>query len=364
MMGTGAMLAARDATVPPLHCPHFGTYAHVDAPGLVGWNRMGTQVRRALLAVGLLAASCAAAQPVALAYRLIPGSVPLDRGPDGNSVILDATDGLIVVDTGRHPEHSAKILAYARERGRPVAAIVNTHWHLDHTTGNLDVRQAYPQVQVYATSAIDGALVTFLQQGRERADQALADPKTSPVDRAQIERGRYRLDHPDTLRATRPVSRSGRMEIAGRALDVNVAPFASTEADIWLYDREARLAIVGDLVVDIVPFMDTACPDGWLEALDEIERTDFTTLIPGHGPAMSRADFRQWRAAFAGFVACGRSATDKNQCIAGWEQDAARFIDDTHRDYVRQAADYYLTSRLRSSPDEQGRYCRPLGPKD
>jgi hypothetical protein len=27
---------------------------------------------------------------------------------------------------------------------------------------------------------------------------------------------------------------------------------------------------------------------------------------------------------------------------------------------VEQAADYYLTTRLRSSPEEQQRYCKPL----
>ena len=120
--------------------------------------------------------------------------------------------------------------------------------------------------------------------------------------------------------------------------------------------------IVGDLVVGIVPFMDTACPDGWLRALGAIERTPFDTLIPGHGRAMSRADFLAWRRAFTDFVACGRSQVEKSTCIAAWEKDAARFIDDAHRKYVRRAADYYITTRLRSSPDEQGRYCKPLRP--
>ena len=319
-------------------------------------------MRRALLALGILAAGCSAASPGPPAYQLIPGSVPLDKGPDGNSVILDAPDGLIVVDAGRHPEHSAKIIAVARERGRHIAAIVNTHWHLDHTTGNLDVRQVHPGTEVYATNAIEGALATYLKQGRERADKALSDPRTSAADRAQIMRGRHRVDHPETLRPTLPVLQSARMSIAGRTVDVHVAPFAATEGDIWLYDGKERLAVVGDLVVDIVPFMDTACADGWLKALDEIERTPFVTLIPGHGPAMSRDDFLVWKKAFADFVACGRSQAEKSTCVAGWETGAARFIDEPHRKYVREAADYYLTTRLRSSPEEQSRYCRPLKP--
>jgi hypothetical protein len=43
-------------------------------------------------------------------------------------------------------------------------------------------------------------------------------------------------------------------------------------------------------------------------------------------------------------------------------RDAAKFIDAGHRKYARAAADYYLTSRLRSSAAEQQKYCKPLKP--
>ena len=295
------------------------------------------------------------------AFHLVAGSVPLDGSPDGNSIFLEAPEGLILIDTGRHLEHAARLIAYAQESGRPIAAIVNTHWHLDHTTGNLDIREVFPEGEVYATTAIDGALTGFLGRNRGEVDELLADPSTPPDRKAQLLRGRHRVDNPDTLRPTRPVVRSEAMRIAGRMLDVRVAPFAATEADLWIYDQEAKLAIVGDLVVDLVPFMDTACPDGWSTALDEIANVPFETLIPGHGAAMNRADFLAWRAAFNNLVACGRSDADSGQCAAGWERDAARFIPDSHREYVREAIDDYVTTRLRSSIEERLRYCRPLG---
>ena len=310
---------------------------------------------------GLLLAACAgASSPAGPPFHLVTGSVPMDKGPDGNSIFLEAPDGLILVDTGRHPEHSARLLAYAQRRGRPVAAIINTHWHLDHTTGNWDIRQAHPGAEVYATTAIEGALVGFLNRNRAQGDKMLADPNTPPERKAQMLRARSVVDNPDRLRATRPVTRSATMTIAGRPLDVHVAPFAVSEADIWLYDPEAKLAIVGDLVVDIVPFMDTACPDGWARALAEVEKTPFETLIPGHGPVMTRADFLQWKTAYDNLLACGRSSADKADCVGGWERDAAKFIPASHRQYVKEAADYYITTRLRSSPEEQQRYCKPL----
>ena len=314
-------------------------------------------MQMALVLVGACASPSAAAEP----YHLIPGRVPLDwQGPDGNTVILDAPDGLIVVDTGRSPQHAQAILDHATQRGKPIAAILNTHWHLDHTTGNHDIRQAYPRAQVYATTAIEGALVGFLGRGREQADKSLADPKVPEPQKAQIRRGRFRLDNPDTLRPTRPVVQSDTVTIAGRQLDLHVAPFAASEADLWIYDPEEKIAIVGDLVVDIVPFMDTACPDGWSKALDEVEKLPFQTVIPGHGAPMTRSDFVQWKTAYNNLVECGRSNVDKAQCIDGWSRDAAKFIDEAHRAYARGAADYYISSRLRSSPEEQQKYCKSL----
>ena len=88
--------------------------------------------------------------------------------------------------------------------------------------------------------------------------------------------------------------------------------------------------------------------------------TPFVTLIPGHGAPMDRAQFLQWKGAFNAFVDCGKSTRPKKGCVAGWTRDAAPFIDDEHRNYVTKAAAYYIDTRLRSSAEEQQKYCKPL----
>ena len=62
------------------------------------------------------------------------------------------------MDTGRHAEHTQRILDYAKTAGLPIKPVVNSHWHLDHVGGNPRVRAAYPAVQVYASAAIEEAM--------------------------------------------------------------------------------------------------------------------------------------------------------------------------------------------------------------
>lgn len=317
-------------------------------------------MKRVLVALAAaLAATPGLAQPPD--WHLIPGSVEPNRGPDGNSIFLDAPDGLILVDTGRHPEHGARLLDYARARGRSVVAIVNTHWHLDHTTGNVELRAAFPSAPVYASNAIERAVTGFFRRSRESTQRALDAGQIPEARHAEIRRGFAVMDDPAALRPTHPVTESGATRIAGRWLRVNLARFAATEGDVWLYDPASRLAIVGDLVVAQVPFMDTACAEGWRRALAEIAATPFVTLIPGHGEPMNRAQFETWRTAFNNLLDCGASDRPREQCVAGWRRDAAQFIPTGREQMIDGLAGYYIDVRLRAAPGERARYCQNGG---
>src|SRR6188768_3665348 len=101
------------------------------------------------------------------APKLIPGQFALDRNPDGNTIVFEDARGLVVVDSGRHKEHQAAILDYAKARGKPIVAIVNTHWHLDHSGGNQELRAAFPDARIYTSNAVAGALDGFLARSLE-----------------------------------------------------------------------------------------------------------------------------------------------------------------------------------------------------
>ena len=308
----------------------------------------------------LAVAGCATAPVLSpMGYHLVPGSFVANRGPDGNSIFLDSPEGLILVDTGRHPAHRDKLLGYARERGEPIIAVINTHWHLDHTTGNAEIRAAYPAAELYATTAIEGALTGFFPRSRASTEQYLDSGQATAEQRAEIQRAFEVMDRPEQLRPTRPVTVSVDKVIGGRRLRLNVARFAATEADLWIYDQSANLIVAGDLVVASVPFMDTACPEGWRRALDEVAATPFETLIPGHGDPMTRSQFLSWRSAFNNLVDCAASQRTPQECIAGWQSDAAPFIPAGDEARIAGAVGYYLDTRLRAEPSERDHYCSP-----
>jgi glyoxylase-like metal-dependent hydrolase (beta-lactamase superfamily II) len=164
------------------------------------------------------------------------------------------------------------------------------------------------------------------------------------------------MDDPAALMPTIAVTRSQRRRVAGRPLQVNLARNAATEGDVWLYDERAHVLVAGDLVVAAVPFLDTACPEGWRRALGEIARVPFVTLFPGHGAPMTHAQFDRWRNAFENLLDCSASRRSDGECKAGWMRDAAPFV--RGEDPVRIAGllDYYLKTRLRAAAGRR-EYC-------
>lgn len=312
----------------------------------------------ALFTLALAQASSAAAaqitapppEVIAPGMHLLRGAMLPERGPDGNTVLLEAPDGLIVVDTGRHAWHSDAILALARELQRPVAAIVNTHWHLDHSSGNARIKAAYPQAVLYTTMAVDRALAQggFLARNLESARPMLDDPQLSEAHKDEVRIFIATMDERDSLRPDVAITGSGGMTIAGRALEVRVSDHAVSDADVWLYDAASGVAIIGDLVTLPAPFFETACPAQWRAALDEVWAVPFSTAIPGHGEPMSRAQFDSYRSAFGHFTDCVAGESEASRCAAGWLDAVAPLLGEDER-ARRMALEYagYYTDMLR-----------------
>jgi glyoxylase-like metal-dependent hydrolase (beta-lactamase superfamily II) len=314
--------------------------------------------------VPVLAACCwsaalAAAQPVtapppeqiAPGVTLLRGAMLPMRGPDGNTVVFDAPNGLVVVDTGRHDWHSDGILAFAAARGKPVVAIVNTHWHLDHASGNGRIKAAHPAARLYTTAAVERALAEggFLARNLAVQRPRLDDPQVSAAEKEEIAIFVQTMAEREDLRPDVVVDQGGVRCLAGRKLDLRVTDRAVTDADLWIYDRKSGIAVIGDLVTLPAPFFETACPDQWRAALDEVWAVPFKSAIPGHGEPMSRAQFDTYRVAFNAFMDCVAGDAAPAQCASGWQTGVATLLGNERM--RRMALDYagYYVDLLRAN---------------
>ena len=282
--------------------------------------------------------------------EVIRGTFTAGRQPDGNTVVLASADGLIVFDAGRHAAHAQKIIDLAKARGQPVAAIINSHWHLDHISGNLPLRERWPAAVVYSSDeALSEALGSFLARGLESNRKAVADPAT-PAGLAEDLRGDIStVEQGDRLHPDVSLTSSRVVDIGGRRLELRTAKAASA-GDIWLYDAATDLIAAGDIVTLPAPFLDTACPKEWRTALDAILDTPFKRLIPGHGGEMTRADVMRYRTTFNALLDCAEGDAPAAACADAWAVAAVPLLDAPSGSKADAAAyaQYYVESILRA----------------
>jgi len=290
------------------------------------------------------------AQAIAPGVWLIAGGIRPNRQPDGNTVIFDAQPGLVVMDTGRHAWQRQAILDFAAGHPGGIVAIVNSHWHLDHVSGNPDLKRAYPAAKVYASAAIDEALTGFLAKSAADARPYLTSGKLPAETLEDLRNDMATIEHGEALKPDVAVRRSGAVRFGKRRLKLNLAANAATAGDVWIYDPASRVAAVGDLVTLPAPFLDTACPEGWRRALGDIWATPFETVIPGHGRPMTRAQFTTYRQAFEALIDCSKGSETKAYCAAGWVERVAPLLgaDPADRKRAQGMTEYYVQDVLRA----------------
>ncbi len=279
------------------------------------------------------------------------------RQPDGNSVIFAARGGLVIVDTGRHAEQTQALLDFAAQRGAPIRAVVNSHWHLDHLGGNAMIRDHVPDVQVIASAAVAPALRGWLAASRRDMQALLDSGRADAATQAMLRVDIALIDRGPALRPDRALDARRMINPAGQRLQVGYEAAAVTGGDLWVYDPSSRVLAAGDLVTLPVPFLDTACAPGWRTALAHLEAVPFEQLIPGHGAPMSRADFTAWRSAFDSLLTCTAGHAPDTACIDGWIGALGSLLPTAEHPRARAMLGYYVKQHLRAEPAQRDRFC-------
>lgn len=311
-------------------------------------------MRLLIFTLAVLCGATQAQQTLAPGVVLVPGGFEAGRQPDGNSLLLKGSEGWLLIDSGRHRAHAEAALAAV---GGQVRAVLNTHWHLDHLGGNAWLRSQRPGLEVWASPAVAKALAPdgWLDRYRRQLVEAIptAPPQQAEVMRVDLEL----LNQAAALRPDHEISTASGQTLAGRRLQTGVET-AVSGGDLWVLDAESGTLAAGDLVTLPVPFMDTACPPAWREALARISAQPFKRLVPGHGPVMSRADFERWRGGFEALLDCADQGLHPAACAAVWRSRVDSWLDDAGRARVNGMLGYYFKTLLQAPPEQRERFCR------
>ena len=287
------------------------------------------------LCVGRPAASSAAGQAAAstgvpdpgraLITEVLADGVYLFRAPEAldrwtatNVVVVVNQDDVTVFDSFTLPATARMAIAEIRAlTSKPVRTLINSHWHMDHWSGNDEFRKAFPGIQIVATAETRGYMTrmgsAFLIDGTRAALARSRDALAIAIESGRSSDGTALTDElrrqqereiDETSRFVDDVSRIPRVlpDVAFR-----------DELTFWRGDREFRLfSMTGDATGSAVLYLPAekilvtgdvlvSPPDGqgpppwttnsyaiapWLASLRRLDAFDAAVIVPGQGPAM------------------------------------------------------------------------------
>jgi cyclase len=231
-----------------------------------------------------------------------------DGNPQGNTTVVIGERTVLVVDSGYLPSSAREDIAEIRDwTNKPIAWLVNTHWHPDHVRGNNEYRKAFPAIAIVAhqESVILGrnyeggnlqrrparinAMMARLQSGKSEDGKRLTAKEQTEL-RAALA-GSTKVD--EELR------KDFRQELANVAFDTaldidlgnrevqlrHTGP-GDTLGDAWIYMPNERVLVAGDLLDHPVPYFFAGYPAGVLTTLRQLERLNVSTIVPGHGEVL------------------------------------------------------------------------------
>jgi cyclase len=191
-----------------------------------------------------------------------------------NSALIIGDDSAIVIDTGFTDEIGAMLARhYARITDKPIKVVINTHHHGDHSLGNA----AFPQARILSS---------------EECRKLALEHGPTWLSIIETTAGR-KFPNTRIITATETYPKDSRTELtlAGVRMVFWVPEAAHTPGDmmIWLPDDQVLLA--GDVLVNQVApsFRDARLPE-WIKTLEEVQSLPIKTIVPGHGPLMSKAE--------------------------------------------------------------------------
>src|SRR5713226_2206713 len=198
-------------------------------------------------------------------------SITVFTSPDDqfwtNSVIIEGTHEVMLVDAQLTKTNAERVLQEIRKTNKPLSIIYITHEHADHFLGLEVFKEAYPKVRIIANSAVLDRINKVYQEKINKWKQILGSGATAHV-------------------------------VAIETFDGNVITFESSQIEVlrniqgdtdqntmlWIPGQRALIAV--DVVVNnmhaYTAETDSKARSQWMNSLHEITALKPSVVIPGH----------------------------------------------------------------------------------
>ncbi len=213
-----------------------------------------------------------------ISVRPVRGGVTVLEGSGGNIGVLSGPDGLLLVDAGIAVSRQ-KIESALRQMSPPkLRYVIDTHWHWDHTDGN-------------AWAHEDGATLIAHENTARHLNESITVAEWGHTFAPVVAAGR-----PTVL-----VDATLMLNMNGESIRIRHYDPAHTDGDLSVYFPKSDVLFTGDTWWNgLYPFIDYVAGgsiDGMIRAANtNLElSTGHTSIIPGHGPAGTRAELAEYR---------------------------------------------------------------------
>ena len=240
----------------------------------------------------------------------------LDLWTSSNTVVVVNDSDVVVFDSNARASTSRMVIAEIRRiTTRPVRVLVNSHWHMDHWLGNAAYADAFPGLQIIATTETrdymarlplqffinsagavraKAALDTAIATGKIASGEPLTAERRRQLERDLEEATALATELQNTRQVLPTVTFQDTMQFrrGGREFRLLSATGDASGSTV-LYLPTERILVTGDVLVrqengeGAQPWTTNSYKImSWLQSLRALEALDVRTIVPGQGPAL------------------------------------------------------------------------------
>ena len=192
-----------------------------------------------------------------------------------NSVIIEGTHEVMLVDAQLTKTNAERVLQEIKETKKPLSIIYITHEHADHFLGLEVFKEAYPGVRITANSTVVDRIDTVYQAKVDKWKQILGSGATSRVVAIEKFDGNF-------------------IAFDGSQIEVLKHIQGDTDENTMLWIPGQRTLIAGDVVVNNMHLYtaetDSKAREKWLNSLQKIRELKPSIVVPGHSKVGATLD--------------------------------------------------------------------------